>query len=134
MNGCPWAAAYNIFSHIFYDTHHLVPDRYSRYGTRHATMFDMEIAGTNTSKSHPHNRITRIFQPGFRLFLQFKFTGFNVCICQHNIILIIFQNFSHKDRRNGFQKQVFFVKQSHYESNSNLSVYSMTTTSYVKRV
>ena len=50
------------------------------------------------------------------------------------IDLTIFQNFSYKDRRNGFQKQVFFVKQCHYESNSNLPVYSMATISYVKRV
>ena len=49
---------YNQFDkrhHLFHNTHHLVPDGYSGYGTRHTTVLDMKVTGTNTAKSHPYN-------------------------------------------------------------------------------
>ena len=47
----------NSGTDFFHNAYHLMTDRNSRYGTRHTAMFDMQIAGTNTTKRYTYNRI-----------------------------------------------------------------------------
>ena len=74
----------DISPRLFYNTHHFMSYCDTRNRTWNTSMFYMQITGTNTAKGNTYNSVTSIFQLRFRLLYKFKFTLFNIGICQHS--------------------------------------------------
>jgi hypothetical protein len=86
-NPVAWSDRSNTTPNLFNNTHHLMPHGYSRHGTQHTAMLDVQITGANAAKRYTDNGITLIFQFGFRFVQQFKPPPFNICICKHTLLL-----------------------------------------------
>ena len=57
--------AMHIRPYLLDYSYHLVPDGNAWHGTRHTSMFDMQIAGTDAPKRDAHQGVMRIFQRGY---------------------------------------------------------------------
>ena len=56
----------------------------ARYGAGYAAVFDVQIARTDGSERHAHDRVAFALQFGQRFFFQGELPGSLIYICQHS--------------------------------------------------
>ena len=78
----------HLLSHFLHYAHHLVANGNSRHGTRHGTVLDMQIAGTDAAQRYSNDGIVLISQCRLLLLREAKHSLFNISKCFHSLKLL----------------------------------------------
>ena len=82
VDGYPVAGFYVVYvcTDLFHDTHHFMAYRNAGYGTWYTSVFDVEVAGADTSQGDAYQGILRVFQLGDRFLQQGELAVLDVSI------------------------------------------------------
>lgn len=73
----------NLLPYFLYNSYHLMANSNPRYSSRHRTMLDVKIAGTDTAQRNSYDGIMLIYYRRLLFFCEAKLSLLDICKCFH---------------------------------------------------